>query len=51
MFLGGLWHGAGFGFIVWGLYHGLLLILYRLLPIDRVLRERLGRRDRSSRSS
>jgi alginate O-acetyltransferase complex protein AlgI len=43
MFLGGLWHGAGFGFIVWGLYHGLLLVLYRLLPIDHVLRERLGR--------
>ena len=42
MFLGGLWHGAGFGFIVWGIYHGLLLILYRLLPIDRLLRERLG---------
>ena len=34
MFLGGLWHGAGFGFIVWGLYHGLLLVLYRLWPID-----------------
>ena len=25
MFLGGLWHGAGVGFIIWGLYHGLLL--------------------------
>ena len=37
MFLGGLWHGAGFGFIVWGIYHGLLLILYRLLPIDQLL--------------
>jgi alginate O-acetyltransferase complex protein AlgI len=43
MFLGGLWHGAGFGFIVWGLYHGLLLILYRLLPIDQLLRGRFGR--------
>ncbi len=43
MFLGGLWHGAGFGFIVWGIYHGLLLILYRLLPIDQLLRQRLGR--------
>ncbi|HEV2956153.1 MAG TPA: MBOAT family O-acyltransferase [Xanthobacteraceae bacterium] len=38
MFLGGLWHGAGFGFIVWGLYHGALLVLYRLLPIDDILR-------------
>ena len=43
MFLGGLWHGAGVGFIIWGLYHGLLLILYRLLPIDQLLHKRLGR--------
>ena len=43
MLLGGLWHGAGVGFIIWGLYHGSLLILYRLLPIDRVLERRLGR--------
>jgi len=43
MFLGGLWHGAGVGFIVWGLYHGLLLILYRLLPVDRLLQDRFGR--------
>jgi alginate O-acetyltransferase complex protein AlgI len=43
MFLGGLWHGAGIGFIIWGLYHGLLLILYRLLPIDRFLQDRFGR--------
>jgi alginate O-acetyltransferase complex protein AlgI len=28
-FLCGLWHGAGLTFIVWGLYHGLLLILER----------------------
>lgn len=25
----GLWHGAGWNFIVWGLYHGLLLVIYR----------------------
>jgi D-alanyl-lipoteichoic acid acyltransferase DltB (MBOAT superfamily) len=41
MFLGGLWHGAGIGFIAWGLYHGLLLVLYRLLPIDEILRKSL----------
>src|SRR4051812_731697 len=29
MLLGGLWHGAGWTFIVWGGYHGLLLSLYR----------------------
>lgn len=26
----GLWHGAGFSFIVWGLFHGVLVILYHL---------------------
>jgi D-alanyl-lipoteichoic acid acyltransferase DltB (MBOAT superfamily) len=43
MLLGGLWHGAGFGFAIWGLYHGLLLVVYRLLPIDELLRKRLGK--------
>jgi alginate O-acetyltransferase complex protein AlgI len=28
MTLVGLWHGAGWGFILWGLYHGLLLNIY-----------------------
>jgi D-alanyl-lipoteichoic acid acyltransferase DltB (MBOAT superfamily) len=27
----GLWHGAGWNYIVWGLYHGLFLILSALL--------------------
>jgi alginate O-acetyltransferase complex protein AlgI len=40
MFLGGLWHGAGIGFIIWGLYHGALLVLYRLVPLDRLLQQR-----------
>ncbi len=30
-FLCGLWHGAGFSFIVWGLYHGMLLVIERIL--------------------
>lgn len=29
MLLGGLWHGAGWGFIVWGGIHGALLIAHR----------------------
>ncbi|MFQ5489804.1 MAG: MBOAT family O-acyltransferase [Phycisphaerae bacterium] len=28
MFLGGLWHGAAWNFVAWGLLHGLLLIVY-----------------------
>lgn len=29
-FLTGLWHGAGFNFILWGLYHGFFQIVERL---------------------
>ncbi len=29
MLLGGLWHGASWTFVAWGLYHGLLLALHR----------------------
>ena len=43
MFLGGLWHGAGILFILWGVYHGLLLVIYRFLPIDQILIRHLGR--------
>lgn len=31
MFLGGLWHGAGWTFVVWGLLHGFYLVGHRLL--------------------
>jgi alginate O-acetyltransferase complex protein AlgI len=30
MLLGGLWHGANWTFVIWGAYHGVLLILHRL---------------------
>jgi len=30
MFLGGLWHGAKWIFALWGLYHGILLVLYHI---------------------
>jgi len=29
MLLGGLWHGAGWNFLVWGGLHGLLLVVHR----------------------
>jgi len=29
MLLGGLWHGAAVNFLLWGAYHGLLLMLFR----------------------
>jgi D-alanyl-lipoteichoic acid acyltransferase DltB (MBOAT superfamily) len=31
MTLGGLWHGAGWTFVLWGVYHGFLLCLHRAL--------------------
>jgi D-alanyl-lipoteichoic acid acyltransferase DltB (MBOAT superfamily) len=39
MFLGGLWHGAAWNYVWWGIYHGGLLIGHRLL---------LGRGERKS---
>lgn len=30
MALGGLWHGAAWNFVLWGIFHGLLLALHRL---------------------
>jgi len=42
MLLGGLWHGASWNFVVWGSWHGLLLIIHR------VYRDRLPSADRPS---
>ena len=39
MFLGGLWHGASWTFVVWGTIHGVGLVLERIWMIRR---ERLG---------
>ena len=33
----GLWHGARKFFPIWGVYNGLLLVLYRVFPIDLYL--------------
>ncbi len=30
MLIGGLWHGAAWNFVLWGGYHGLALVLYRV---------------------
>ncbi len=31
MLLGGLWHGASWNFVLWGAFHGAILIVYRAL--------------------
>ena len=41
MLLGGLWHGAAWTFVLWGAFHGLILIAYRVIP---------GATDKDSRS-
>ena len=40
MFLSGLWHGAAWTFVMWGLYHGVLLLLHA--QVGARLRARLG---------
>ncbi|HEU4650507.1 MAG TPA: MBOAT family O-acyltransferase, partial [Croceibacterium sp.] len=31
MLLGGLWHGAAWNFVLWGLYHGTILSIHRVM--------------------
>jgi alginate O-acetyltransferase complex protein AlgI len=35
MVLGGLWHGAGWGFVLWGAMHGAMLVVERALGRER----------------
>ncbi|TLD97207.1 MBOAT family protein [Helicobacter jaachi] len=42
MALGGLWHGAALSYIVWGLYHGILLAIERFLKQFITLKAHLG---------
>jgi alginate O-acetyltransferase complex protein AlgI len=47
MLLGGLWHGAGFPFLVWGLLHGLGLAVERVLGLHRSSRKSWRRKLRT----
>lgn len=42
-FCTGLWHGASWSFVLWGLWHGLFIILEDLLPPPGKIRRALGR--------
>jgi D-alanyl-lipoteichoic acid acyltransferase DltB (MBOAT superfamily) len=35
MILCGLWHGSAWNFLIWGVYHGALLSIYRILTVGR----------------
>ncbi len=38
MLLGGLWHGAAMHFVIWGIYHGMLLMIHRsILPVLNIM--------------
>lgn len=37
----GIWHGAGFGFLVWGLWHGMFIVLERYIG-NRMGPKRVG---------
>ena len=41
-FCTGLWHGASWNFVLWGLWHGLFIILEDLLPKGGKVRKALG---------
>ena len=36
MILGGLWHGASWNFILWGAYHGTLLVIEKYILISKI---------------
>jgi len=39
MLLGGLWHGAAWNFVLWGLYQGIILVLYRLFSFGKYFKK------------
>jgi D-alanyl-lipoteichoic acid acyltransferase DltB (MBOAT superfamily) len=49
MFLGGLWHGAAWNFVLWGVYQGVLLVTFTLVTGGRRRKKRTRRGGRASR--
>lgn len=37
-FCTGLWHGASWSFVIWGLFHGFFLVLERIINLEKILR-------------
>jgi D-alanyl-lipoteichoic acid acyltransferase DltB (MBOAT superfamily) len=42
MLLGGLWHGANWNFVIWGVLHGIYLALERITGIDNILQKNVN---------
>jgi len=43
MFLGGLWHGAAWHFVLWGVIHGLYLVIERRFGLNLTTQQAAGR--------
>lgn len=39
-FLTGLWHGASWNFVIWGMWHGFFIVMEKIIPIEKTLRWR-----------
>ncbi len=50
MLLGGLWHGAAWSFILWGLYHGVILSAHRFLS-ENIFRKKAAGDEPVSRAT
>lgn len=31
----GIWHGAAFNFVFWGIFHGIIVVLENILGLDK----------------
>ena len=40
-FLTGLWHGADWTFVLWGVWNGIFVILEKIIPIEKILHWRV----------
>ena len=40
-FLTGLWHGAAWTFVLWGVWNGLFIIFEKIVPIEKILHWRI----------
>ena len=43
MVLGGLWHGAAWNFVFWGVFHGFILCIYKLISIKSFIKSKIFR--------
>ena len=42
MLVAGLWHGAGWNFVLWGLWHGIMLCVFQAISLEKKIPAFLG---------